>query len=82
MLVYLKKIVFVSNNFFWFFPYRVSPFDFPILSFFVFVLNQMLCFNSTMYGEICAMSVETYVLNLFPSKWILCNGIKVFVSEI
>ena len=39
----------------------------------------MLFFSSTMHGEICTMSVETYVSNLFPSKYILCDGIKVLV---
>ena len=65
---------------------RVSPFDFPILSFpfilfYLFILCWIKCwvFSSTMHGEICAISVETHVSNLFPSKQIFCNWIKVFV---
>ena len=42
----------------------VSPFNFPILSFYFlkfFVLNQMIFLNSTMHSEICAIPVEMYV---------------------
>ena len=36
--------------------------------FFIFVLNQIFLAQLTIYGEICAMSVGMYVLNLFPFK--------------
>ena len=82
ILVFRLKLFCNVELFFVSVQFRVSSSDFSILSFisfcFIYLCHIKYCaFCSTMRSEICAMSAEMCLLNLFPLGQILCCGMNI-----